>query len=481
MNKNGIISGFIWRLAEKTTAQLVSFVVSIILARILMPEEYGIVAIVLVFINIADIFVTSGLSTALIQKKDASFEDFSCIFILTLGVSTILYMILFFAAPYIASFYDNESLTIVIRVFSIKVLISAWNSVQNAYVSRHMLFRKFFFSTITGTIISGCIGIIMVYKEYGVWALVAQYLLNAVMNTLVLNFTIDWKPQFYFSWKRTKPLVKFGIRILIADLFGTIYNNLRALLIGKFYSSADLAYYNKGKQIPELLSSNVDTSISSVLFPAMSNHSNNYDEVKRLTKKAVRTMSFVSWPIMLGLCAVAEPLIILLLTEKWRFSIIIMQILCISKPLDMITNANLQAIKAVGRSDIVLKLEFVKKPVGLLLIIISLRYSVKAVAFSLIIYDIYATIINMIPNKKLLKYGVKEQLMDIIPFVTIATIMAVIVGAIRYIPIGYVFTIIIQTLLGIFLYISFAILFKIDVYQELKQTLICTLRKEKFE
>lgn len=462
--KNSVFSGLFWKFGERIVAQGVSFVVSIILARILMPREYGLVSMVTVFITIADVFVTSGFSTSLIQKKNADETDFSSIFWCTLIVSIILYGILFVSAPLISSFYANDELTPVIRVFSIKILISAYNSIQHAYVSRHMIFKKFFYSTLGGTIVSGVVGIIMAVHGFGVWSLVAQYLVNSTIDSIILSFTVPWKPKFIFSMTAAKSLMSYGWKVLAADLIGTIYNNLRALLIGKYFSSEDLAFYNRGKQFPELISNNIDTTISSVLFPAMSNSGDNVNRVKELTRRSMKTTAYVIFPIMIGMAAVAHPMVMVLLTEKWESCIIYLQLICIAKAITTVSTANLQAMRAIGRSDIVLQLEFIKKPVGLLMIIFAIRYGVLAIAVSMPIYSLFAMIVNMWPNRKLLNYSIREQIIDLLPTTGITIVMCLAVKITSVFKGNDFVQLIIQVLVGGSVYLLLSIVTKNDSF-----------------
>lgn len=464
-----VFSGMLWKFMERISAQLVSFTVSIVLARILMPEHYGIVAMVTVFINIANVFVTSGLSTALIQKKDADETDFSTVFWCTLALSIIIYIVLYLAAPLIAKYYKTDELIPVLRVFSLKIIISSYSSIQHAYVSRHMIFKKFFFSTLIGTIISGVVGIAMAFMGCGVWSLVAQYLVNSIIDTVILGFTVSWHPQFIFSWKAAKPLISFGWKVLAADLIGTIYNNFRQLLIGHYYSSTDLAFYNKGKQIPELISNNIDTTVSSVLFPAMSNAEGNVEKVKTMTRRSIKTTSYIIFPLMAGLSAVASPLINVLLTDKWADAVIYLQLICIARSINTVSTANLQAMRALGRSDVVLKLEFVKKPVGVLMVLVAIHYGVFWVAFTMPLYSVYATLINMLPNKKLMDYSIKEQLRDILLSAIISTVMAIIVVQLSQLGFSDIFTLIIQVVSGVLIYIGASELLKIEEYLYLKE------------
>lgn len=277
--KEKVLSGLFWTFGERILAQGVSFVLSIILARLLFPSEYGIIAMVMVFINIANVFTSTGFGESLVQKKDADELDFSTVFFCTLSLSILIYIILFIAAPYIATFYHTGEIVWVLRILSIKIVLSSIATVQHAYVQKKMMFKKFFFSTLGGTIVSGILGIALAYSGFGVWALVFQYLTNTVIDILVLLKTVPWHPRLIFSIERAKQLMNFGWKLVVANLINSVYNELRSLIIGRSYSSADLAYYNKGNQIPALAITNIDTAIGNVVFPAMSAAENrNYND-----------------------------------------------------------------------------------------------------------------------------------------------------------------------------------------------------------
>ena len=243
------IQNFFWRFAERCGAQLVTFIVSIVLARILAPEDYGTIALVTVFTTIMQVFVDSGLGIALIQKKDADDLDFSSVFYFNFAVCIVLYALMFLAAPYIAKFYDDNTLVPIVRVISLTIVISGVKGIQQSYVSRNMLFKRFFYATLGGTIFSAFLGIGMAYAGFGVWAIVAQQLSNTAIDTLILWITVKWRPKKMFSWERLTNLLKFGWKLLASSLLDTVYNNLRNLIIGKIYSSSDLAYYNQGSEI----------------------------------------------------------------------------------------------------------------------------------------------------------------------------------------------------------------------------------------
>ncbi|MCQ5386533.1 lipopolysaccharide biosynthesis protein [Hungatella hathewayi] len=422
-----VVNGLVWRFAERICAQGVSLVVSIILARLLMPSDYGAISMVLVFIAIANVFVDAGFCNALVQKKECDSVDFSTAFYFNMAFSILLYFLLFGASPMIADFYGMPVLSPVMRIFALQIIIAGVKSTQVAYVQRNMLFRKFFWSTLGGTFFSGIVGIVMAYHGFGVWSIVAQYLLNSSIDTTVLWFTVKWRPTLEFSFKRWKSLFNYGWKLLIWSLSSTLYDNLRNLIIGKKYSSSDLAFYTKGKQWPNLLISNINTSISSVLFPALSQYQDNLPKLKSMTRKAMSLSSYILGPMLLGMAALSTPIISLLLTDKWLEAVPYMIICCFYLVLMPMQTANLEAIKAMGRSDIILKLEVIKKIVQITLLIVSMHFGVMAIAASAIITTLFACIVNAWPNRKLLQYGYGEQMKDMLPNLTISAIMSVVV------------------------------------------------------
>lgn len=420
-----VISGLVWKLLERLGAQIVTFFVSVVLARILTPEESGTVALVIVFINIANVFVSDGFGSALIQKKQADQIDFSSVFYFNLAFSFLLYFIIFLCSGLIADFYNMPELKEVICVLALKLPLAAINSVQQAYVARKMIFRKFFFSTLIGTAASAFVGIGMALQGYGVWALVGQYLTNSLISTLTLAISVQWHPSLVFSFQRLKGLITYGWKLLVAALATTFFSELRNLIIGKRYTASDLAYYNKGQQIPSMLITNVNTSIDSVLFSAISKCQDDVEAVKRMTRRALKTSTFIIFPIMTGLALVSRPLMLLLLTEKWSDCIVYMQIACVTFAFMPIHTANLQAMKALGRSDIYLKLDIVKKVYSIIVLGIAMWFGPLSIALSGIVTTIISCIVNITPNKKLINYSIREQLSDIGPSIILSTFMGI--------------------------------------------------------
>jgi O-antigen/teichoic acid export membrane protein len=461
---NLVITNFIWRFAERIGAQLVAFVVSIVLARILDPNAYGTVALITVITTILQVFVDSGLGNALIQKKDADNLDFSTVFYTNIAFCSLLYIGLFFAAPFIAEFYKDTALTPYIRVLGLTVLISGIKNVQQAYVSRHMLFKKFFFSTLGGTIIAGIVGVVMALNGAGVWALVAQQVINLAIDTTILWITVKWRPELKFSVERLKGLFNYGWKLLVSSLLDTVYTNIRQLIIGKMYSSADLAQYNRGKQFPNLIVTNVNTSIDSVLLPAMSNEQDNKAHVKAMTRRSIKISTYIMAPLMMGLAFVGEPLVSLVLTDKWLPCVPLMRIFCITFMFYPIHTANLNAIKAMGRSDLFLKLEIWKKIVGIIALLATMWISVEAMAYSLLATSVFTQIINSSPNKKLLGYGYGQQLKDILPGIALAVFMGIFIYPVKFLGLNDFLTLCIQVPLGMCIYLLGSIVFKMDSF-----------------
>lgn len=459
-----VFSNFIWRFAERCGAQLVTFIVSIVLARILTPSDYGTIALVTVFTTILQVFIDSGLSTALIQKKDADDLDFSSVFYFNFVICIILYLIMFVSAPFIADFYKDSSLVSIVRVISLTLIISGVKGVQQSYVSRHMLFKRFFFSTLGGTIFSAVLGIIMAYAGFGVWAIVFQQLSNNAIDTLILWITVKWRPIKKFSWSRLKNLLSFGWKMLASSLLDTVYNNLRNMIIGKLYTSADLAFYNQGDRFPKLIVTNINTSIDSVLLPTMSNEQDNHVRVKDMTRRAIKISTYIMAPLMIGLAFCAKPIVQIVLTDKWLPCVPYLQTFCISYLFWPIHTANLNAIKAMGRSDLFLKLEVIKKFIGMILLLITMNISVMAMAYSLLISGLISQVINSWPNRYLLKYSYIDQIKDILPNIVMALIMGGFVYFISYLNLPILVSLVVQILSGGIIYLILSILTKNDSF-----------------
>ena len=462
--KTKTVTGFLWRLGERVGAQAVTFIVSIVLAWFIVPEDYTIISLVTIFITFCNVFVTSGFGNSLIQKKDADNVDFSSVFYFNIVFSVSVYALLFAAAPLIGRFYDSELLVSVVRVMGLRIIIAAVNSVQQAYVSRHMQFKRFFFSTLGGTVASGVLGIGMAYLGCGVWSVVAQYLFNSFVDTVVLWFTVKWRPSFAFSFSRLKTLFSYGWKLLVSGLIDEAYNNIRSLVIGKIYTKEHLSLYNNGQKIPNLIVDNVNSSIASVLFPAIAKNQTDREKVRAMTRRSVKIGGYVMIPLMAGLAMCADSVVHLILPETWYMCIPYIRIACFSGALIPLQTANLQAIKAIGRSDVSLKVEIVKKGTCLAIFLAVAWRSVMAIAYSTIAAAMISLVINSFPNSKLLGYRYIDQIKDIFPYILMSGVMAAAVWAVSLIHTYTVIILVLQVLTGAAVYILLSYIFKIDSF-----------------
>ena len=462
-----ILKSFFWKLFERLSGQLIQFVVTIVLARLLLPSEYGTIALIAIFIQLCDVIIDGGLNTALIQKKDADNTDFSTIFFFSLGMAGVLYVLMFVSAPLIANFYKQQELVPVIRVLSLSLPLYAFNSIQRAYVSKKMLFQRLFYSSSGAVILSGCIGIYMAYHGYGVWALVAQQLSNAFFTTVILWFTVRWRPVIEFSIERFKGLFNYGWKIFGANMITALFVNARKLVIGKYYAPASLAFYEKGEQLPNLVMSNIFSSVQSILLPTFSDSQDDRPRVKAMMRRSTKLSCFFIYPLMVGMIVAAKPLVVFLLTEKWLPAVQFVQILCIANFFRPITISNWEAIKALGYSGITLKLEIVKKVVDITILIVSAMIGVYAIAWGCVLFNLACVFINLAPNKKLLNYGIREQVIDALPTLLIALSMGAAVYWIQWLEITNLAILILQFVLGISIYVGLSILFKEESFMYL--------------
>lgn len=463
-SRDTIVKSFIWKLLERSGAQLVSFAVSIILARLLTPKEYGLVAIITMFLNLASVIIDGGLNTALIQKKNADDVDFSTIFHVSMIMSLLLYLVLFFSAPAIASFYKQPDLTLVLRVLSVTLFLNAFNSIQRAYVSKHMLFRKLMICSIIAGVSSGIVGIIMAYRGYGVWSLVAQSITSQLFTTLLMLFTIKWYPQRVFSFERFKSLFNYGWKILSTNFIIALYLDVRGIIIGKLYMPQTLALFDRGKQFPALLMGNINASLQTILFPVFSEEQDNRTRVKEMMRRSMKTSCLFIFPILVGLFVVSRPLILFLLTDKWEGVIPFLRIFCLAYIMMPLQIANMEAIKSLGYSNITLKLEIIKKIIETVILVLSFLIGIYAVAWGVVLYNAICLFINLYPNIKLLNYTLSEQIKDVLPSLVVSLLMGASVFWIQFLPLTNFIVLSLQVILGVIVYVCLCKLFRIESF-----------------
>lgn len=476
-----LISNVAWRFAEKWGCQAVNFIVTIIIARILDPSVYGVVAIVNAFIQIFTIFIDAGLGTSLIQKKDSDDLDFSTVFFANLILCITIYTIIFVSAPFVAKYYGIEDLKVLLRVSSISILIYSLKSIQEAYVSKRLIFKKFFFSSLAGTIGAGIVGILMALNGFGVWALVVSHLFDVVVDTLVMTFTIEWRPKLKFSFKRLKPLFNYSSKILLSGFINRFYNKMYHLIIGKVYTSSDLAYYDKGNAFTTKITENTDSVINSVLFPFMANKQDDKSQLKDIARKVLKINTYIMFPLLIGMFAITKQLVEVLLTSKWLSAVPYIQLFCLMNLFLPLQTININIIKAVGDSKLILKQESINKAIGIVILLITLKYGAIVIVFGKLLLNIVYFVVDAYPNRKILNYGVIKQLVDIVPNIFITLIMGVFVYLISKFNMNVYITLIIQIISGVFVYIILSIVTKNESFLYLLDMLKTKINKQKEE
>ncbi len=464
-----ITKGFLWKLLERLGVQGTQFLLQIFLARLLTPEDYGVLAMLLIFITLSNVFIQAGFNTALIQNKEVTEDDYSSVFWISLTIAVFLYIIIFFSAPAIADFYKMPDIITPLRVLALVLIPGAFNSIQLAKVNRVLDFKKVFYSNLLGIILSGIVGIILALMGWGLWSLVGQYLLNIVFACIIMFFSIRWVPRFIFNIKRIRVLFSFGWKLLVSSLLDTLYSNIRSLVVGKRYDSGTLGFYNRGRHFPIFIIYAVNSAVQSVMLPAMSSEQDDKDRVKAMARRSITLSSYIIFPMMAGLAGIAIPLVSLLLTDKWLPCVPYLQIYCFTLAFYPVHSCNLQAINAMGRSDIFLKLEIIKKLIGMTALIIAVVYFDTPIAIAMTgMFTVFIScFINAYPNKKLIGYSYFEQMRDILPSFLCAITMFIAVFLIGKLPLHNIVLLPLQVVSGTVIYLALSIFFKLEIFEYL--------------
>lgn len=456
--KHKIFSGILWQGLERVGSQGISFLISIILARLLRPEDFGVIAIMLVFISLCGVFVDSGFSSALIQKKEVTEDDCCSVFFLNIVLAILLYAVLFAAAPLIANFYENSEIIFNLRILSLVLIIRSFSLVQNALLIKRMLFWLNFRISWSGLLLSGTLGCTMAYAGCGIWALIAQQLSNAAVVAIMQWRLVQWRPRLHFEWSRIRSLFQFGWKLLASGFLDTLYNDVYSIIIGKLFSLTTLSYYNRGRSIPQMGMGVVNSTIGTVLYPAFSKIQDDRAQMQRVARNALKNIMFPVVLILTGFFIFAEPLVVLLLTEKWLPCVIFLRLSCLIFLFWPLHTLNLQILTACGRSDIMLYLEIIKKIQLAVIILFTYRYGVVVMVWGLVCSSPLSFIENAWCNRDLIGYSPWAQAVDIAPFFIIATLA----GTITLILVQFIQLKLFQIIIGgIFLaifYIALAIL-----------------------
>lgn len=467
------IRSLFWKLFEQGGTAVVTLLVQIVMARLLAPDEFGMLAIMLVFVNIGNVIVQSGLNTAIIQVPDATERDFSTVFWMSFAISAALYIVLFFAAPAIAAFYSMLAAVTPLRVLTLVLIINAYNAIQEAIVARELAFQKTFRATVTAGVVSGAIGIGCALLGGGIWALVVQQLVQQGCKCAVLALQVPWKPQLTFDGKRAVQFFCFGWKLLASGLLEQVYQGMSDLIIGRVFSTSELGYVSQGKRYPNAVGTLLDGAIQPVMLSAVARVQENSDQVKRLARRALKTSTFLIVPSMLLFAVVAEPVVRLVLGEAWIPSVPFLQMYCIIYALLPIHTTNLQVLNGVGRSDLFLRIEIAKKIVGITVLAFStfVLRDLYAIVAGYIATGIISTFINAAPNRRIIGYAYIEQIRDICPAFALAAVGALAAWPVVFLDLGDALCIFVQALIMVAVYLFLAALFRVEEFTYLVNTL----------
>lgn len=461
--KEQSIKGFGWKFFEKAGTQIISMIIQIVLARLLMPEDYGLIGYLALFISISDVFLKQGFTTALIQKKDISNKEMSSVFFINIGMAFAIYILLYLLAPFISSFYSEPKLINIMRVLSFSVVIGAIGAVHSAVIAKNLDFKKGFWGGLVNTVTYGIIGIFLASVGFGVWALVMGRLIGLFFETVVLWKLVKWRPEAIFSFRSVKRLFDFSSKVLGTNLLNTLFNNINSLIIGRIYTSTDLGYYQRGQNIPQTIMTSIDGSMSEVMYPTFALFQDNKYELRVALRRSMKLSMYLIMPILIGLIITAEPLTIILLTRKWLPSVKYMKLMCaicMFWPL----SAQIHALNALGLSGITFKISIFEKCITLTLVLTLIKYGVIYAMIGNIISSICNFFITSFYVKKYINYGLEEVFVDLIKPIILAMVMGFIVNILNYMISNLYILLFIQIIVGIILYFGGSVIFKIDSF-----------------
>lgn len=481
MEQNQVAKSLAYKFAERLSVKGLGLVISIILARLLSPTEFGQIAIIMVFINLSHSFVQSGLGTALVQNKTADKRDYSTVFYISLLVALLLVAILWFAAPAIGIFYENDALVLPLRVYAFSLIVYAFNTVQTAKMTREMQFGKQFVCNLIACVLSGVIGCVMAYLGFGIWSLLAYYFSSAVITSLTMLFVVRWWPSLTFSLRRAKELFSYGWKMMVSAFLCSLYADIRTLIIGKRWSEEDLGYYNRGQQFPDVLSNTLDNAIQSVMFPVLSRSQDNREEMKRILRRTATLSSLLVMPAMIGMAAVAEPFVRVVLTDKWLPAVVFLQILALGNLTLSLTSSNLVAIKSTGKSGTYMILEVVRRLAMLLVLLLSVFVfgTVEAVAWGFFVSSVVDALIIAVPTHRILGYSLLEQCRDLWRILLASLLMGGAILPLLLLPIPPIVILLAQIALGVAVYVAAGFLLRIPAMRELLSMAKRLLRRGK--
>ena len=462
--KKQAFKGVGWSAVEKLSIQGVQFVLQIVLARLLLPSDYGIIAMLAIFIQISSVFIDSGFANALIQKQNCTNRDYTTVFYYNLAVSFLVYIILFSIAPIVASFYDIELLTSVMRVASLVVILNAFTIVQRTILVKQINFKSQTVVSFSSAVFSGIAGIVLAYTGFGVWALCAQSLLNSFLQIFFFFYYVSWLPTLTFSKESFKELFGFGSKILVASIISTIYNNLYTIVIGKRFNSKELGHYSRAENFAFFPSSMIGSIISRVSYPVLSKIQNDDEKLKEAYRQIIRYSSFIIFPIMIGLSSLARPFVITVLGSRWEGCCEMLQILCFALMWDHLCSLNLNLLYVKGKSDLVLRLEIIKKVIAILILVVSIPFGIMAMCWGRVLNNLVAFYLNTYYTRTLIGLSFWQQLHDVLPYFMQSMVIGVLIFFVNSIMQDwYLAQLLLGTIIGILLYAALSLFFLRDM------------------
>lgn len=470
--KERSVKGSVWSLIDNACSQGFAFLIGIVLARLLSPSDYGTVGVLAIFLAIANVFVDCGFGNALIRKKNRTQEDLSTAFYFNIVVGIVVYLILFAIAPIVAWFFNMPILVPLLRVLGFCVVFNSFSIVQNSLLIAQIKIKKQAIINVCTQIPMGCVGVVLAYRGFGVWTLVVQQVGSSLLKTLWLWVSSQWKPTLIFNSDSFRYLYNFGWKLLGTNLLGTFFNEIYGFFIGRILGSRDLGLYSNSKQLSEYPRSLVNNIVNRVVLPVMVETQGDLNSVKNTYSRLIQLLCYITFPLYGILIINAKPIILELWTDKWNDSIILFQIFCIGVAFGPISTLNFCLLQLLNRTDVMLKLEFVKKPICFTLLLVSIPLGLKGIVLFATFYNVIGTIINMYPTYKFLHYSYKEQVWDIFQNFLLLTIAIFLV----YIPVSYInnnwIYMFVSTLLFCCTYLMLSILFKIQVLTYIKNLLL---------
>ena len=470
--KQKTISGLTWSFIDSFAQKGITFVIGIILARLILPSEFGLIGMISIFIAISTSFIDSGFGTALIRKKECTDKDYSTVFYYNLAVGILFYLVMFFSAPAISRFFNEPQLIVLVQVLGVVLIIDSFTIIQRTILTKRIDFKLQTKISVISSIVSGVVGISLAYRGFGVWSLVVKQISQRVINSFLLWIWNSWRPLLVFSKASFTELFSFGYKLLISGLIDTLYRNIYLLIIGKYFSAQDLGFYTRANQFKALPSENINEIVSRVSYPVLAQMQDDKVALKRNYKKIIKSTMLITFVLMMGMAAVAEPMVITLIGEPWRPSIVYLQLLCFAGMMYPLHALNLNMLNVQGRSDLFLKLEIIKKILAIPVIIIGVLFGIKAMIMGMIVNTQIAYFLNSYWSGRFIDYAMLEQVRDIMPSFILAISAASIVAVIGwYLPFGYPATLIIQVISGAVLVFAIAEITRLEAYLFMKDIL----------